>query len=162
MLHSAPTAVTLTAPPPNFPPPPVTQSPFPAPGAPAWFAPPTAVTPQPVTLAQIWRATTPGVVVPLVVGALFPTLSITMLVLSFALSSRVHYRQKAVRAVFGGAFGVLGLVAAISLFDDSLAMESWWDLVSIWGLIACWILPVVVGLVVGSGIRAGERPERPL
>jgi hypothetical protein len=112
-------------------------------------------------VAELWRAATPGVLVPLLIGAFLPTLSVVMLTLSFALSARVQYRRQLVRRLFTGAFAVLALVAAVSFFDDTLSMQSWWDVVSVWALIACWILPVLVGLAVGAGIRSGDRPDRP-
>lgn len=137
---------------------------FPAPGTPGWFGPPPpwARVPDagPVTVAQMIRETTPGVLIPLLVGAVFAGLSVIMLATSFALSARIAYRRQAVRLAYGGAAGVLSLVAATSLLDETVGPYLMWDSVSAWAQFLCWVLPVVLVLIVGAALRAGDRPDR--
>ena len=35
-----------------------------------------------------------------------------------------------------------------------------WETLSGWSQLACWVLPVVLVLIVGAALRAGERPDR--
>ena len=142
---------------------PVNPAPFPAPGTPQWFAPPPGTrvpdAPPPVTIAQIWTAATPGVLVPLIIGMLFPWLSIMMLALSFALSARIAYRKDAIRRSYFAALivvGVLGTASMMSGYDSDLLFEN----LSGGAQLACIVLPLVVGLIVGAALRAGERPDR--
>ncbi len=142
----------------------VNPAPFPAPGTPQWFAPPPGTrvpdAPPTVTIAQIWTATTAGVMVPLVIGALFSWFSILMLALSFALSARIAYRRDAVRRSYIGALivvGVLGMMSMLSVgYDSDLLFQS----LSGGSQFACVVLFFVIGLIVGAALRAGERPDR--
>lgn len=138
---------------------------FPAPGTPGWFGPPppwarVPEAPAPVTVAQMIRETTPGVLIPLLVGAVFTGLSVIMLATSFALSARIAYRRQAVRGAYGVAAGVLALAAATSLLDETVGPYLIWDSVSGWAQLLCWVLPVVLILIVGAALRSGERPDR--
>ena len=143
---------------------PVNPAPFPAPGTPQWFAPPPGTRvpdapPPPVTVAQIWTATTAGVMVPLIIGMFFPWLSIMMLALSFALSARIAYRKDAIRRSYFAALivvGVLGMTSMLSGYDSDLLFEN----LSGGAQLACVVLPLVIGLIVGAALRAGERPDR--
>lgn len=168
LTQSTVTTVTYPAPAGAYPPPQVNQtSPFPQPGTADWFAPPPAwsrpVTgPQPVTIAQMWAAATPGVIVPLIVGALFSGLSVMMLALSFSLTSRVTHRRNQVRIAYGVAGLALLAIGAVSLLDPAIDLPMLWDVISQWAQYVCWPLPVALLLICGAGLRAGEPPERPL
>lgn len=143
----------------------VNPSPFPAPGTPQWFGPPppwarVPDAPPPVTLGQMILATTPGVLIPLAVGAVFSWLSLIMLAASFALSGRIAYRRETVRQLYTGAALLLAFAAGTSMFDETTTPDLLWEAVSGWAQLVCWVLPVVLVLVVGSALRAGERPDR--
>lgn len=166
-----PLATPSTPAPGSYPPPVGVQShaqvnpaPFPAPGTPQWFAPPpwqrVPDVPPPVTVAQLWASVTPGVLIPLAVGALFSGLSIVMLAVSFSLSARIAYRRAAVRRAYGTTVAVLGLGAAATVMDETFGPEMLWETLSGWSQLACWVLPVVLVLIVGAALRAGERPDR--
>ena len=149
----------------NFPPPQQAAPSFPQPGTPDWFAPPPQARWQPpnqtVSVAQMWRGATPGAMIPLLVGALLSPLSVMMIVLSGFLASRVQYRPGQVRRSYLWVGGLLALIAAFSLLNNDFDLSTAWDVVAGWAQLACWILPVVVMLQVGAGIRANERPQRP-
>jgi hypothetical protein len=142
----------------------VNPAPFPAPGTPQWFAPPPETrvpsAPPPVTISQIWTAATAGVLVPLIIGLFFSWLSILMIAVSFALSARIAYRRDAIRRAYVVALvavGALGLLAMLNNgYDSDLLFES----LSSGAQLACFVLPVVIGLIVGSALRNGERPDR--
>lgn len=138
--------------------------PFPAPGTPQWFAPPPLSrvpdAPPPVTIAQIWNAATAGVMIPLIVGAMFGWFSILMLALSFALSARIAYRRDAVRRSYIGALVVVGALGMMSMLAAGYDSDALFDTLSQGSQVACGALVVLVGLIVGSALRAGERPER--
>ena len=142
----------------------VNPAPFPAPGTPQWFAPPPGTrvpdAPPPVTVAQIWRATTPGVLIPLFVGAVFSWLAIFMLAVSFALSARIAYRRDAVRRSYVVALIALGTMGAGTVLTDGFHNDLLFETLSGGAQLACLILPVVLGLIVGAALRAGERPDR--
>lgn len=165
LIQSATTTVTYAAPAPNFPPPRQNQSPFPQPGTADWFAPsipaPQQTGPRPVTVAQMWRAATPGVMVPLILGGFLPGLSMIMLALSFSLSSRVTHRRRQVRLAYGITGVGLLAVGALSMLDSSIDLPMFWDVVSSWARWACWLLGIAILLVVGAGLRNGEPEERP-
>lgn len=168
LTQSTVTTVTYAAPPASAPLPQVNQpSPFPQPGTADWFAPPPSwsrpVTgPQPVTVGQMWRAATPGVIVPLMIGALFSGLSVIMLALSFSLTSRVTHRRNQVRIAYGVTGLALLTVGALSLLDPAIDVPMLWDVISQWAQYACWPLPIAILLLCGAGLRAGEPPERVL
>lgn len=142
----------------------VNPLPFPAPGTPQWFAPPpdTRVpeAPPPVTVGQIWRATTPGVLIPLFVGALFSWLAIFMLAVSFALSARIAYRRDAVRRSYVVALIALGTMGMGTVLTYGFNNDLMFETLSGGAQLACLFLPVVLGLIVGAALRAGERPDR--
>lgn len=143
----------------------VNPAPVPTPGTPQWFAPPppwdrVPDAPPPVTVAQIWTATTPGVLIPLILGAFVSGLSLIMLAASFALSGRIAYRRAAVRRAYSAVALGLGMVATASVFDGTFGADLVWDTLSGWAQFACWVLPVVLMLIVGAALRAGERPDR--
>lgn len=156
---------TAPAPTLNFPPPQQAAPSFPQPGTPDWFAPPPQNRPRPpnqtVSVVQMWNAATPGVIIPLLVGALVNPLSLAMLLLSSALATRVRYRRGQVRRSYAWAGGVLAFAGVFSLISSGFDLEIAWDAISGWAQLACWVLPVVVMLQVGAGIRANEPPERP-
>lgn len=149
----------------DFPPPQQSTPSFPQPGTPDWFAPPRPAPWRPpnqtVSVAQMWNAATPGVIIPLLVGALVGPLSLVMLVVSSVLSTRVRYRRDQVRRSYVWAGAVIALTGALSLLGSDFDLETAWGAVSGWAQLACWVLPVVVLLQVGAGIRANEPPQRP-
>jgi len=147
----------------NFPPPQQPAPSFPQPGTPDWFAPPPQDHWQPpnqtVTVAQMWNGTTPGVIIPLLVGALVNPLSLILLGLSAILAGRVQYRRAQVRRSYAWVGGFLAFIGVLSLFNSDF--DTTWSILSGWGQVACWVLPIVVLLQVGAGIRANEPPHRP-
>ncbi|MGV8909761.1 MAG: hypothetical protein ACOH1Y_12330 [Propionicimonas sp.] len=142
----------------------VNPAPFPAPGTPQWFAPPPQSripdAPPPVTISQIWTAATAGVMVPLIVGAAFGWFSILMLALSFALSARIAYRRDAVRRSYVGALVVVGALGVMSMLAAGYDSDALFDTLSQGSQVACGVLLVLIGLIVGAALRAGERPDR--
>ncbi|MBK8448244.1 MAG: hypothetical protein IPL41_16580 [Micropruina sp.] len=149
----------------SFPPPQQPPSTFPQPGTPDWFAPPTQGRWRPpdqsVTVGQMWRAATPGVMIPLIIGALINPLSLVLLGAAALLASRVRYRLPQVRRVFAWGFGFLAAVGVLSLYNSDFELETTWSVLSGWAQVLCWIMPIVVLLQVGAGIRAHEPPSRP-
>ena len=148
----------------NFPPP--TQPPaFPQRGTPDWFAPPTQGQWRPpdqsVTVGQMWRAATPGVMIPLIVGAILNPLSVVMLGVAALLAGRVQYRLSQVRRVFGWSLALLTAVGLLSLVNNDFDLSAAWTVMSGWAQLLCWAVPLIVLLLVGSGIRAHEPPSRP-
>lgn len=137
---------------------------FPTPNTPQWFAPPpqtrVPAPPPSVTIGQIWHATTPGVVIPLLIGMVFSYLSILMLAISFALSARISYRRAAVRRAFYIALGLIGLNGLGAMLGNVYSSGVLFDALSQAAQLACIILPFVLGLIVGAALRAGERPDR--
>lgn len=142
----------------------VNPAPFPAPGTPQWFAPPSESrvpdAPPTVTVAQIWNAATAGVMVPLIIGALFNWFSILMLALSFALSARIAYRHDAVRRSYIGALIVVGMLGMMSMLSVGYSSDLLFQNLSDGSQFACLVLFFVIGLIVGAALRAGERPDR--
>ena len=142
----------------------VNPAPFPAPGTPQWFAPPpegrVPDAPPTVTVAQIWNATTAGVMVPLIIGSLFNWFSILMLALSFALSARIAYRHDAIRRSYLGALIVVGALGMLSMLSVGYSSDLLFQNLSDGSQFACLVLFFVIGLIVGAALRAGERPDR--
>ena len=142
----------------------VNPAPFPAPGTPQWFAPPPGSripdAPPSVTIGQIWMATTAGVMVPLIIGALFNWFSILMLALSFALSARIAYRHDAVRRSYFGALVVVSVLGMMSMLSVGYSSDLLFQSLSDGAQFACVVLFFVIGLIVGAALRAGERPDR--
>jgi hypothetical protein len=142
----------------------VNPVPFPTPHTPQWFAPPpesrVPAAPPPVTVAQIWRAATPGVLIPLLIGMLFSWLSILLLFMSFVLSARIAYRRAAVRRAYSVAMVLIGLNGMLSALTDGYSSTGFFDVLSGGAQIACLALVVVIPLIVGAALRAGERPDR--
>lgn len=142
----------------------VNPPPFPAPNTPQWFAPPpesrVPAAPPPVSIGQIWRAATPGVLIPLVLGMFFSWLSILLLAVSFALSARIAYRKQAVRRAYAGAIIFVGLAGVLSVLASGLDSDLLFGALSSGAQLACIALPFVIGLIVGAALRAGERPDR--
>ncbi len=130
---------------------------------PQWTPPPPPAmpgTPVPVTIAQIWRAATPGVLIPLLLGAAFVSLSIFMLSISFALSARIAYRRELIRRSYLIAFGAAGLVGLLALLVEGSDSSLLFTALSGATQFACLVLPVVIAFIVGAALRAGERPDR--
>lgn len=149
----------------NFPPPQQAAPSFPQPGTPDWFAPPPQSQWRPpdqsVTVADMWRAATPGVMIPLIVGALLQPLSVVMLGVAALLASRVRQRLSQVRRAFAWSFGLLAVTGTLTLFNSDLDLDATWAVLSGWAQLLCWVVAIVVMLLVGAGIRAHEPPNRP-
>lgn len=142
----------------------VNPQPFPSPGTPAWFSPagpyqPVARGPRPVEIMDMVNGTTLGVLVPLLLGGLLYQLSIPMLGLAWILSTRVTYRRAQIARLFTSLGSVVGLVAFMTYGNLLYGFGEWWNGISVWACVACWIALVVSPLLVGAGIRAGDRPE---
>lgn len=157
---------TTAAPPARLSFPPPTQPPvFPQRGTPDWFAPPTQGQWRPpdqtVTVGQMWRAATPGVMIPLIVGALLNPLSVVMFGVAALLAGRVQYRVAQVRRVFGWSIGLITAVGLLSLVNNDFDLEAAWAVMSGWAQLLSWAVPLIVLLLVGAGIRAHEPPSRP-
>lgn len=159
----APPASSHLAPPPHaWPPPAVNPSGFPPPGPPPWQqAPPAPVGFAPVTIADMLRATTPGVLICLAIGALLPPLSIPLLLVASALASRIRQR----RAVVSGAFSIavaaafgLGL-ASMLLVEGIFDVFVWYTSAVGWAQLANWVMLLVTPAVVGDSLRRREPPE---
>ncbi len=142
----------------------INPAPFPAPGTPQWFAPPPGSrvpdAPPAVTITQIWRAAGAGVMIPLIIGIFMPWLSILMLAVSFALSARIAYRRAAIRRAYFAALIVMGVLGIMSMMSTGYDSDVLFESLSGSAQLACLILPVVIGLIVGGALRAGEPPDR--
>lgn len=139
-------------------------APLNAPGTQQWFAPPppqqAPAAPPAVTIGQIFTAITPAVLITFAVGALFAWLSLFMLALAFTLSARIAYRRESVRRAFSVAFVILAAFGGVSLLTDGWNADVLFDSLASGAQLACWLLPLVVFGIVGSALRAGERPDR--
>lgn len=163
LTQTAITTITYPTPAPNFPPPQVNQTPFPQPGTTDWFAPPGAMPPPgppQVTFAQLWRVSTAGVLIPLLIGGVIPSLSMIMLALSFSMSGRITRRRRHVRLAYGIATLVVFGLSGLSLFDDSIDLPMFWDVLSGWARWVCWGLFVAIPLIVGAALRNNEPEDR--
>jgi hypothetical protein len=155
-----PTAPHLATPPagaPLYP-----SNPFPAPGTPQWFGPGAygeQPEPDPVGPRQVLDAATPGLLLVLGVGALVFVLSPLMLVIAFALASRVTAAQASVRRALGIALAVVGFFGLVGLTRAPVGFGDWWAFVGLWGLLTCWILLVTVSALVYRGLK--RRPVPP-
>ncbi|MCC6496863.1 MAG: hypothetical protein IT193_11485 [Propionibacteriaceae bacterium] len=142
----------------------INPAPFPTPGTPQWFAPPPETrvpdAPPTVTIGQIWNASTAGVMIPLIIGIFLPWLSILMLAISFALSARIAYRRTAIRRAYFAAMVVIGLLGLLSMTSTGYDSDVLFDSLASGAQLACVVLPVAVGLIVGGALRAGEPPDR--
>lgn len=157
----------VPGPPAAWPPPQVNPSGFPPPQEPPWYRPapglPGPGPLQPVTLAQMAQATTPALLITLVIGGIVTPLALPLLLVGNVLGARVRFRRARVRLVFRVGFWAalgLGMVSAWwSLRSlDALVL---WDHVNGWAQLACWAVAAVVMLVQGDALRRGEQPEPP-
>lgn len=139
-----------TATPPNAP------AGFPNPGTPQWFGPgpygeqPTAA---PVGPRAVLDAATPGLLAVLAVGAVIFVLSPVLLVVAYALSSRVAVARDAVRRSLGISLAAVGFFGLVGLTRDLLGFSEWWSFVGIWSLLLCWGMLVTVSALVFRGLR---------
>ena len=115
-----------------------------------------------VGLGDIARAVTPGVLICLVVGLLVQPLAAALLLVAWALSTRIRYRRRVVLGTFGGVtFAVL-----VASLLDMLATSGRFDLFSlpeyanVWAGFANIGLLIAVPLIVGEAMRRGEQPEQ--
>lgn len=160
---STPVTGSIPAPAPTQPRVSANPPPFPEPGTPAWFAPPEASqryqAPPQVGLGQVVRAITPAVLITLIIGALLNSLSVVMLGLSFALSTRIPYRRAQVRNLYLVAAGIVGLAGAFILVAEGFYLDWAWEYASGAAQVLCWLLPFALGLVVALALGKGEKPE---
>jgi hypothetical protein len=149
----------------NFPPPQQAAPSFPQPGTPDWFAPAPQAQWRPpdqtVTVAQMWRGATPGLMIALIVGALVNPLSVVLLLVAALLAGRVRYRVSRIRHIFAWSFGLLAAVGTMGLLNSDLDLGTAWSVLSGWAQVMCWVIPIIVLLQVGAGIRANEPPNQP-
>ncbi len=115
-----------------------------------------------ISLGEIARAVTPGVLICLVVGLLVQPLAAALLLVAWALATRIRYRRRVVLGTFGGV-SVAVLVASLL---DMLATSGRFDLFSlpeyanVWAGFADLGLLIAVPLIVGEAMRRGEQPEQ--
>jgi hypothetical protein len=136
-------------------------NPFPAPGTPQWFGPGAygeQPQPGPVGPRQVLDAATPGLLLVLGVGGLIFVLSPLMLVIAFALSSRVTAAQAAVRRALGIALVVVGFFGLVGLNQAPVSFGEWWTFVGLWSLLTCWGMLVTVSALVYQGLKRGSVP----
>lgn len=110
-------------------------------------------------LGQIVKTITPAVLITLAIGALLNSLSIVMLGLSFALSTRIAYRRAQVRNLYLVGVGISGLAGAYNLLAEGFYLDWAWEFASGAAQLVCWMLPFALGLVVAMALGKGERPE---
>jgi hypothetical protein len=93
------------------------------------------------------------------VGALLQLFSVLMLVLSYALATRVAHRRSLVRGCYLIAIGLVaggGLLAAVvNDFDLDLALQAG----AVLAQLCCWVLPFVVCLIQAVALSRGDRPD---
>jgi hypothetical protein len=136
---------------------------YPQPGSPQWFGPGAAPAPEQVKPVAIVKRVFLGVTVPVLVclllGGLIGMLSPLMLLLSFLFSTRIAYRQYAVRQTYVLAGIVLGLVAATGLlyaYDILFLFES----IASVAQPACWVVGAVLTVIIYLAISKDERPTK--
>jgi hypothetical protein len=100
-------------------------------------------------------AATPGLLLVLGVGAVIFVLSPLMLVIAFALSSRVTAAQAAVRRALGIALVVVGFFGLVGLTQAPVGFADWWSFVGLWSLLTCWAMLVTVTALVYRGLKLG-------
>jgi hypothetical protein len=66
-----------------------------------------------------------------------------------------------VRRVFGWSLALLTAMGLLSLVNNDFDLSAAWTVMSGWAQLLCWAVPLIVLLLVGSGIRAHEPPSRP-
>ncbi|MDO5533578.1 MAG: hypothetical protein Q4F65_02865 [Propionibacteriaceae bacterium] len=143
------------------------QQAWPEPQQPAWPAHQQAWPeqqpqgPQPVTLSTLTRATTPGVLISLGIGALVAPLSLPLLMVASVLGSRVRYRRSLIGRLYSGAIAGSLVLALLGQFltRGTLDAFSWFAAASDWARLGCLVLLVVIPLVVWDALRRNERPE---
>ncbi len=114
-----------------------------------------------VTLPQMAKATTPGVLIALVLGGLIPPLSAPLFLVAWGLATRIRYRRATVQKTF---LVIACLVLGLTLFD-TLATTGTFDLFAVpeyaqpWARLANFALLIWTPLIVGQALRNGEPPE---
>ncbi len=112
----------------------------------------------PVTFSQIFRASTPTVLVSLIVAAiLFPVAPIALAVASVG-TSQIRYQRVALRITY--LFSWI-LVGAFAVLIYSLAGLEFWMALCLCSVIAAWNLLVITPTIVGRALQRGESPSRP-
>ncbi|MFP5416404.1 MAG: hypothetical protein ACLGHZ_05945 [Actinomycetes bacterium] len=160
--HLAPPS-HLPPPPHAWPPPVVNPAGFPPAGPPPWQQDPSPGPGafRPVTFGDMVRASTPGLLICLGIGALVPPLAIPLLLVASALASRIRQRRQVVARTFSiaiaAAFG-LGLVGMV-VFRGVFDVVDWYDAATGWAQLASLVLLLAVPAVVGDSLRRGEPPE---
>lgn len=114
-----------------------------------------------VTMGDIGRAATPGVLICLVVGLLVQPLAAPLLLVAWALATRIRHRRRLIVRTFGIASAAVLVVALL----DMLATTGDFDLftlpeyANVWATFAHLGLLIAVPLIVGQALRRGEPPE---
>lgn len=159
---SSPVTGSIPAPPPTHARAQINPAPFPAPATPAWYAPPQAdqryQPPPQVGLGQVVRGVTPAVLITLALGVLLNAMSLVMLGVSFALATRIAYRQRQIRNLYLIAIGIVGVVGGFVLVSEGFYLDWAWDAASTAAQVACLLLPFALGLVVAQALGKGEKP----
>lgn len=138
---------------------------FPAPGTVGWFAPPPPGA-QPlatgsVGLKEVIAATTPGVIICLLIGAVIYILSPVTLVVAAVLVRRVRVEAGLVRLMIGVGLGIVVLVTVVSTLSVTFGFSDWWDGIAWAGMFVSWALVVAIPLVVLRALRRGDLPMPP-
>ncbi len=140
----------------------VNPAPFAAPGTPQWFAPPPGQpivpAPAPINIAEIWRATTNWVMIPLLVAMFVPVVSPVAFLVAWICTVQIRYRRVAVRRAWLIAVTVIVAMAVITtLADPTLPLL---DQLGLGSTIAAWVLAFVTPGIVGAALRNHEQPDR--
>jgi hypothetical protein len=137
---------------------------YPQPGSPQWFGPGVAPPPESVkpaaAIQRIFLGVTIPVLICLLLGGLIGMLSPLMLLLSFLFSTRIGYRQNAVRQTYVAVGILLGLVAVTGLLY-SYDLLLFFETVAAIAQPACWIVGAILTVIVYLAISKNERPSGP-
>jgi hypothetical protein len=107
---------------------------------------------------QVLDAATPGLLLVLAIGAVVFVLSPLMLVIAFALSSRVRAAEVEVRRALGIALAAVGFFGVVGLTRAPVGFGDWWSFVGLWGLLTCWVMLITVSALVYRGLKRGLVP----
>lgn len=130
---------------------------FPGPGTPEWFGPnhyaPPPGPPAPLTFIQVLNAATPGLCIVLAIGGVVLPMAPLMIGVALGLSSRVRTAFDSVRRVFIGAVAAVVFFAVVGVMTIDTGFGDWWQFVSAWSLIICWLTLGIVLWLVYRGLK---------
>ena len=109
------------------------------------------------------REATPGVLIPLGIGAILSPVAIPLLLVASVLATRIRFRRPVVARAFNLLIGLTMTLGLVTSFGErgSFDLFAWYDASAGWAQLACLALFVAVPLIVGEGLRRGERPTSP-